>query len=101
MTKADLVNILSKGIGLTKIEIEAVVEGFFQSVLDSLKDGKGIEIRGFGTYKIRKKNARLARNPKTGEKVLVQEHFVPIFKFSKDFKEQVGQGIKDKLNSSE
>lgn len=97
MTKSDLVNILSKGIGLTKIEIEAVVEGFFHSVLDCLKNGNGIEIRGFGTYKVRKKNARLARNPKTGEKVQIPEHFVPIFKFSKDFKELVDQGMKEKI----
>ena len=97
MTKSDLVNILSKGIGLTKIEIEAVVEGFFHSVLDCLKNGKGIEIRGFGTYNVRKKKARLARNPKTGEKVQIPEHFVPIFKFSKDFKELVDQGMKEKI----
>jgi len=74
-----------------------VVEWFFHSVLDCLKNGNGIEIRGFGTYKVRKKNARLARNPKTGEKVQIPEHFVPIFKFSKDFKELVDQGMKEKI----
>lgn len=96
MTKADLVDILSKGTGLTKIETEAVVEGFFSSILESLKSGKSIEIRGFGTYKIKKKNARFARNPKSGEKVHVPEHFVPVFKFSKEFKESVDQGLKER-----
>ncbi len=94
MTKADLVDIVSQGTGLTKLETEAVIEGLFNSIIEALKNGKGIEIRGFGTYKVKKKNARYARNPKTGEKVLVPEHFVPIFKFSKDFKSSVDQGMK-------
>ena len=89
MTKADIVNIIAAGTGLTKLETEAVVEGFFTTVIEFLKEGNGIEIRGFGTYKTRKKNARHARNPKTGEKVFVPEHFIPTFKFSKDFKEAV------------
>ncbi len=101
MTKADLVDVLSKGTGLTKVETEAVVEGFFLSILDSLKNGKGIEIRGFGTYKVKKKNARFARNPKSGEKVHVPEHYVPVFKFSKEFKELVDQGLKEKATVTE
>ncbi|NUN10839.1 MAG: integration host factor subunit beta [Ignavibacteriaceae bacterium] len=94
MTKADLVDIVAQGTGLTKIETEAVIEGFFNSVIESLRNGKGIEIRGFGTYKVKKKGERYARNPKTGEKVFVPEHFVPVFKFSKDFKDLVNKGMK-------
>jgi DNA-binding protein HU-beta len=96
MTKADLVDIVSDGTGLTKIETEAVIEGFFTSIMESMKSGKGIEIRGFGTFKVKKKNARFARNPKTGEKVHVPEHYVPVFKFSKDFKAQVDSGMQQK-----
>ena len=96
MTKADLVDIVATGTGLTKLETEAVIEGFFNSVIESLKVGKGIEIRGFGTFKVRKKLARLARNPKTGEKVNVPEHHVPVFKFSKDFKTAVSRGMAEK-----
>jgi len=98
MTKADLVDIVATGTGLTKLETEAVIEGFFNSVIESLKAGKGIEIRGFGTFKVRKKSARLARNPKTGDKVNVPEHFVPVFKFSKDFKTSVSKGMAKKEN---
>ncbi|HRI47891.1 MAG: integration host factor subunit beta [Ignavibacteriaceae bacterium] len=97
MTKADLVDIVAQGTGLTKLETEAVIEGFFNSVIESLKNGKGIEIRGFGTYKVKKKNARFARNPKTGEKVFVPEHFVPVFKFSKDLKVSVDGGMKEQI----
>lgn len=94
MTKADIVERIALGTGLTKIETEAVVEGFISTVIDALSDGKGIEIRGFGSFKIRKKKARNARNPKSGETVFVDEHFVPVFKFSKDFKAVVDKGIK-------
>jgi DNA-binding protein HU-beta len=93
MTKADIVDKVALGTGLTKLETEAIIEGFFKTVIESLKEGKGIEIRGFGSYKVKKKNARNARNPKTGEQVQVPEHFVPTFKFSKDFKLLVNQGM--------
>lgn len=98
MTKADIVDKIASGTGLTKLETEAIVEGFFSTVIDSLKNGKGIEIRGFGTFKVKKKNGRQARNPKTGEKVFVPEHYVPTFKFSRDFKTVVNKGMKEKEN---
>lgn len=94
MTKADIVDKVALGTGLTKLETEAIIEGFFKTVIEALREGKGIEIRGFGTYKVKKKRARQARNPKTGEQVFVPEHFVPTFKFSKDFKDLVDKGMK-------
>lgn len=96
MTKADIVDKIAEGTGLTKLETEAIIEGFFSTVIDALKNGRGIEIRGFGSYKVKKKNARNARNPKTGDKVFVEEHYVPTFKFSKEFKDIVNAGIKEK-----
>ncbi len=95
MTKADIVDKVASGTGLTKLETEAIIEGFLKTVIDSLKEGKGIEIRGFGSYRVKKKNARQARNPKSGASVFVPEHYVPAFKFSKDFKEIVDQGMKE------
>ncbi len=96
MTKADIVEKVASGTGLTKLETEAIIEGFLNTVIHSLREGKGIEIRGFGSYKVKKKNSRYARNPRTGEKVFVEEHFVPVFKFSKDFKTAVDKGMKEK-----
>ncbi len=95
MTKADIVDIVASGTGLTKLDTEAVIEGFFGTVIEALKSGQGIEIRGFGTYKVKKKAGRFARNPKSGEKVYVPEHFVPVFKFSKDLKFMVDRGMKE------
>jgi DNA-binding protein HU-beta len=96
MTKADIVEKVAAGTGLTKLETEAIIEGFLNTVIQSLRDGNGIEIRGFGSYRVKKKNARFARNPRTGEKVYVEEHYVPVFKFSKDFKSIVDKGMKQK-----
>lgn len=96
MTKADIVDKVAEGTGLTKLETEAIIEGFFATVIDALKNGRGIEIRGFGSFKVKKKNARNARNPKTGDKVFVDEHFVPTFKFSKEFKDIVNAGMQGK-----
>jgi len=93
MTKADIVDRVAAGTGLTKLETEAIIEGFFKTVIESLKDGRGIEIRGFGSYRVKKKNSRQARNPKTGQQVFVPEHYVPTFKFSKEFKEMVNLGM--------
>ncbi|MGD8781436.1 MAG: HU family DNA-binding protein [Ignavibacteria bacterium] len=95
MTKADIVEKVAAGTGLTKLETEAIIEGFLNTVIQALREGNGIEIRGFGSYKVKKKNSRFARNPRTGEKVFVDEHYVPVFKFSKDFKSAVDRGMKE------
>ncbi len=100
MTKADIVDKVAAGTGLTKLETEAIIEGFFKTVIEALKEGKGIEIRGFGSYRVKKKNARQARNPKTGEQVFVPEHYVPTFKFSRDFKDLVNEGMMQKEKGS-
>lgn len=100
MRKADLIEIVAQGTGITKIDTEAVIEGFFKSVIAAMKSGEGIEIRGFGSFKVKKKNARNARNPITGAQVQIPEHFVPVFKVSKDFKNAVAEGMKDKLQEN-
>ena len=93
MTKADIVDKISSATGLTKVETEAVVDGFITSVIDAMKEGKNIEIRGFGSFKVKKRKGRMARNPRTGEQVMVDEHFVPIFKVSKEMKQIVNSNL--------
>lgn len=94
MTKADIVDHIASGTGLTKVETEAVVDGFIQTVIEALKEGKNIEIRGFGSFKTKKRRGRMARNPRTGAQVQVDEHFVPFFKVSKDLKSLVNENLK-------
>jgi DNA-binding protein HU-beta len=93
-TKVDLVNVIAHRTGLTKNETESVVNSLFESIIDSLKAGKRIEIRGFGSFNIRHKNLRQARNPRTGEKVTVEPKNVPAFKISKEFKLAVSESLK-------
>ncbi|HEV8538526.1 MAG TPA: HU family DNA-binding protein [Bacteroidota bacterium] len=94
MTKADIVDHIASGTGLTKVETEAVVDGFIQTVIGALKEGKNIEIRGFGSFKTKKRKGRIARNPRTGEQVQVDEHFVPYFKVSKELRSVVNENLK-------
>ena len=93
MTKADIVEIISTSIGLTKIETEAVVNGFMETVIEAMKRGDNIELRGFGSFKVVKRAQRVARNPKTNVEVIVPEQFVPVLKVSKDFKEVVNDSM--------
>ena len=94
MTKADIVDKIASATGLTKVETEVVVDGFITSVIDAMKEGKNIEIRGFGSFKVKKRKGRVARNPRTGDQVMVDEHFVPTFKVSKEMKQVVNENLK-------
>lgn len=91
MTKADIVDIISSSVGLTKVETEAVVNGFIETVIEAMKRGDSIELRGFGSFKVVKRAQRVARNPKTNEEVIVPEQYVPVLKISKEFKEAVNK----------
>ncbi|MBI5470957.1 MAG: integration host factor subunit beta [Ignavibacteriae bacterium] len=93
MTKADIVDRIATGTGLTKVDTEAVVDGFILTVIDAMKDGRNIEIRGFGSFKVKKRKGRVARNPRTGEQVMVDEHWVPLFKVSKEVKQAVNENL--------
>ncbi|HOP49524.1 MAG TPA: HU family DNA-binding protein [Ignavibacteriales bacterium] len=94
MRKSDIVDIIAKETGLTKLETEAVVDGFIKTIINVISEGKHIEIRGFGTFKPKLKKERIGRNPKTGEEVKIPAHYEPSFKISKKFKEVVLKEIK-------
>jgi len=91
MTKADLVEQVTEAIGpgITKKDCALVVDGLLNAIKSALAQQENIEIRGFGTFKVRKRKARMARNPRTGEPVHVPARMVPVFKPSKDLREQV------------
>ena len=93
VTKQSLILDIAKATGLARNDIKVVVEQFLDLVGEKLIDGNTIEIRGFGTFACKPRKARPARNPRTGETVLIEERLVPTFKFSND--------IKDKINSLE
>ena len=91
MTKAELVEKVANQINLTKKQTEVVVNTVFSSITDSLAEGKKVELRGFGSFRIRQRNARVGRNPKPGQKVDVPSKKVPFFKAGKELRELVDE----------
>ena len=89
MTKADLVDEIAQITGLTKKDVAQTVDEFLEGVCRALVMGKHIEIRGFGTFKVKERKPRIARNPRTGDQVPVPERKVPVFKVSKELKDKV------------
>jgi integration host factor subunit beta len=89
MTKADLVDEVSNLTNLTKKETEVIVNTIFDNITEALVKGDKVELRGFGSFRIRQRNARKGRNPKTGSAVSVPEKRVPFFKVGKRLREIV------------
>ena len=93
MTKAELVDILSSKINLTKKDSERIVNIVLGSIINSLADGDKVELRGFGSFRTRKRNSRDGRNPRTGESVAVPTKNIPFFKAGKDLRKIVDDGF--------
>ena len=92
MTKADLVEQVHEAIGpgVTKKDCAAVIDAFLNAVKQAIANGEHIEIRGFGTFKVRNRRPRIARNPRTGEPIQIAASNQPKFK--------AGKGLKDAVN---
>jgi integration host factor subunit beta len=89
MTKADLVEEISGKTGVSKNHTAIIVDGLIDSVCRALSEGKHLEIRGFGTFKVRERRARRARNPRSGTEVMVPAKLVPVFKPSKELRSTI------------
>jgi len=89
MTKADLVEEICKRSRLSKNENSRILDEILNSVAQALSEGHHIEIRGFGTFKVRARRSRRARNPRTGAEVAVPAKLVPVFKPSNQLKAMV------------
>jgi integration host factor subunit beta len=89
MTKADLIEEVSRLADLTRKDSEIIVETIFESIVTSLRSGDKIEIRGFGSFRTRQRKPRVGRNPKTGDRVDVPAKKIPFFKPSKELKDVV------------
>lgn len=89
MTKAELIEEVSKVVNLTKKETETIVNTIFENITEALVRGDKVELRGFGSFRIRHRQSRKGRNPKTGTTVDVPEKRVPFFKVGKRLRELV------------
>lgn len=89
MTKADLVDIIFGKVGLSKIESQNIIEMIFETVKETLVEGESVKVSGFGTFNVKKKNARRGRNPKTGDELQITPRRVVTFRASNHFKELI------------
>lgn len=90
VTKSDLLESICKKTGFDKEIVQEIVESFVEELKSSLKSGSNIELRGFGTFEPRlRKGRKEARNPKTGEKVTVEPHYVAAFRAGRELKQEL------------
>ena len=96
MTKLDIIKESSDMTGLTKVETELVLDSVINSIKSSLANGDRVDIRGFGSFFVKVRKAREARNPSTNERIFLDEKYIPTFKVSKLLKKFVDEEMKDK-----
>ena len=92
MTKADLIDEVVKVSDISKKHAEVIVNTVFASIVDALERDDKIELRGFGSFRVRKRRSRQGQNPKTGDQVEVPEKRIPYFKPGKELKDLINQG---------
>ena len=92
MTKSEMAEKLAEKINVKKQQAEEIINIFANSIMEALAKGDKVEIRGFGSFRVRERAEKEGRNPKTGEKVIVPAKKVPFFKTGKDFREMVDRG---------
>ena len=89
VTKKEIVKTISDKIGLTQLKTKDIVQQTFDAIVDTLVEERRIELRNFGVFEVKKRAARKARNPRTGERVDVAEKYVVTFKPGKEMEEKV------------
>ena len=89
MTKADIVNQIAKSTGVEKIQVQAIVEAFMDSVKDAMTNGQNVYLRGFGSFIIKKRAMKVARNISKNTTITIPEHNIPAFKPAKSFSSDV------------
>ena len=85
MTKADIVNEIAKSTGVEKVQVQQIVEAFMESVKDSLANDNNVYLRGFGSFIIKKRATKVARNISKNTTIIIPEHNIPAFKPAKSF----------------
>jgi nucleoid DNA-binding protein len=95
MTKADLARAIAKEHNLTQKEAVRVIDAILETISETLTQGKKVELRGFGSFSVKRRPGRTARNPKTGERVYVSPKVSPTFKASKALKTLLGEPLSE------
>lgn len=104
MRKADLIAKISEKTGIAKVDVLVTLEQFFKEVKDSLAEGEPVYVRGFGSFIVKKRAEKIGRHIKKNEAIVIPEHYVPAFKPSRVFTDQVkanGETINENLKDEE
>jgi DNA-binding protein HU-beta len=101
MRKADIVGSIAEKTGIPKVDILVALETFFKEVKTSLIEGEPVYVRGFGSFILKKRAAKVGRNIKKNVAVEIPEHFIPAFKPAKEFSMAVKDSKHDLVESSE
>jgi len=94
MTKADIVNEISKNTGIEKVTVQKTVEAFMDTVIDSLASGKNAYFRGFGSFIVKERAEKTARNISKNTTIIIPAHKIPAFKPAKSFVNKVKENVK-------
>ncbi|NOZ34433.1 MAG: integration host factor subunit beta [Chlorobi bacterium] len=94
MTKADLVNEISKQTGVEKVAVKKTVEAFMENIKESLEKNENVYLRGFGSFIVKKRAEKTARNISKNTTIIIPEHFIPSFKPAKTFVNDVKKKVK-------
>ncbi len=89
MTKADIVSEIAKSTGVEKVQVQAIVEAFMESIKGSLIDNNNVYLRGFGSFIVKKRARKVARNISKNTTITIPEHNIPAFKPAKSFAAKV------------
>ena len=93
MRKADLVNQISEKSGVAKVDVLVTLEAFFTEIKETMASGENVYVRGFGSFIIKKRAAKIGRNIKKGKSVEIPEHYIPAFKPAKVFSDHVKSAV--------
>ncbi len=94
MTKADIISEISTKTGIEKVDVQETVEAFFKVIKNSMIDGENVYVRGFGSFVVKKRAQKTARNISKNTAIIIPEHFVPSFKPAKIFIDKVKNNTK-------
>jgi DNA-binding protein HU-beta len=96
MTKADIVNEISKKTGIEKVYVQKTIESFMETMKESMVKGNNVYLRGFGSFILKKRAKKIARNISKNTTIVIPEHFIPSFKPAKTFVNDVKSKVKVK-----
>ncbi|MDZ7289595.1 MAG: HU family DNA-binding protein [candidate division KSB1 bacterium] len=100
ITKAQIIDIVAEGTGLTKVETAAVIDGFLATINWAVSNDRRVALRGFGSFHSVQRRSRMTRNPRTGEKIMIPAYRAVVFRPAKEWREGVKQSLTEQPSAA-